>query len=102
LLDNLLDKLEGPAVLLVGSDGWTDPHINLGALFAQCRCGFGANAVIIPRDPLCQPVTTVRKVAVVRQRLCPLVAVTNLARTLKAVAAARLWIVGNGREKLSS
>ncbi|WP_022961359.1 23S rRNA (guanosine(2251)-2'-O)-methyltransferase RlmB [Halopseudomonas pelagia] len=95
MLDNLLDKLEGPALLLV-LDGVTDPH-NLGACLRSADAA-GAHAVIIPRDRSASLSPTVRKVACGAAETVPLVAVTNLARTLKQLQQRGLWIVGTAGE----
>ncbi|KAA0694838.1 23S rRNA (guanosine(2251)-2'-O)-methyltransferase RlmB [Halopseudomonas laoshanensis] len=95
MLDNLLDKLEGPALLLV-LDGVTDPH-NLGACLRSADAA-GAHAVVIPRDRSASLSPTVRKVACGAAETVPLVAVTNLARTLKQLQQRGLWIVGTAGE----
>lgn len=95
MLDNLLDKLEAPALLLV-LDGVTDPH-NLGACLRSADAA-GAHAVIIPRDRSASLSPTVRKVACGAAETVPLVAVTNLARTLKQFQQRGLWIVGTAGE----
>ena len=46
-LDELLDAIEGPPLLLI-LDGITDPH-NLGACL-RVADGVGAHAVIVPKD----------------------------------------------------
>ena len=83
LFDELLPGLAGPALLLV-LDGVTDPH-NLGACLRSADA-FGAHAVIVPRDNSA-PLNAV-----------PLVSVTNLARTLRALQEAGVWIVGAAGE----
>ncbi len=95
MLDNLLDKLEGPPLLLV-LDGVTDPH-NLGACLRSADAA-GAHAVVIPRDRSASLSPTVRKVACGAAETVPLVAVTNLARTLKQLQQRGLWIVGTAGE----
>ena len=49
---------------------------------------------IVPRDRAAQVTPTVRKVAVGAAETTPVVAVTNLVRTLKLLKQAGLWIVG--------
>ncbi|MFN3579627.1 MAG: 23S rRNA (guanosine(2251)-2'-O)-methyltransferase RlmB [Pseudomonas sp.] len=95
MLDNLLDKLEEPALLLV-LDGVTDPH-NLGACLRSADAA-GAHAVVIPRDRSASLSPTVRKVACGAAETVPLVAVTNLARTLKQLQQRGLWVVGTAGE----
>ncbi|PKM31878.1 MAG: 23S rRNA (guanosine(2251)-2'-O)-methyltransferase RlmB [Gammaproteobacteria bacterium HGW-Gammaproteobacteria-11] len=95
MLDNLLEKLEEPALLLV-LDGVTDPH-NLGACLRSADAA-GAHAVIIPRDRSASLTPAVRKVACGAAETVPLVAVTNLARTLKQLQQRGLWVVGTAGE----
>lgn len=95
MLGHLLDKLDGVPLLLV-LDGVTDPH-NLGACLRSADAA-GAQAVIIPRDKSASLSPTVRKVACGAAETVPLVAVTNLARTLKQLQQRGLWIVGTAGE----
>ncbi len=95
MLDELLDRAEGPALLLV-LDGVTDPH-NLGACLRTADAA-GAHAVIVPRDKSATLNATVRKVACGAAEVIPLVAVTNLARTLEKLQQKGLWIVGTAGE----
>jgi 23S rRNA (guanosine2251-2'-O)-methyltransferase len=55
-------------------------------------------AVIVPKDRAAQLNPTVRKVAVGAAETTPVVAVTNLVRTLKLLQQAGLWIVGADAE----
>jgi 23S rRNA (guanosine2251-2'-O)-methyltransferase len=48
----------------------------------------------VPRDRAAQLSPTVRKVAVGAAETTPVVAVTNLVRTLKLLKEAGLWVVG--------
>ncbi|WP_373185716.1 23S rRNA (guanosine(2251)-2'-O)-methyltransferase RlmB [Halopseudomonas sp.] len=95
MLDRLLDGLEAPALLLV-LDGVTDPH-NLGACLRSADAA-GAHAVIIPRDRSASLTPVVRKVACGAAETVPLVAVTNLARTLKQLQQRGLWVTGAAGE----
>lgn len=95
MLDRLLDGLESPALLLV-LDGVTDPH-NLGACLRSADAA-GAHAVIIPRDRSASLTPVVRKVACGAAETVPLVAVTNLARTLKQLQQRGLWVMGTAGE----
>jgi len=91
--DELLVALgEVRAPLLPALDGVQDPH-NLGACLRSADA-CGALAVIVPRDRAAQVTPTVRKVAVGAAETTPVVAVTNLVRTLKLLKQAGLWIVG--------
>lgn len=95
MLTHLLDKLDTPPLLVV-LDGVTDPH-NLGACLRSADAA-GAQAVIIPRDKSASLTPTVRKVACGAAETVPLVAVTNLARTLKALQQRGIWTVGTAGE----
>jgi 23S rRNA (guanosine2251-2'-O)-methyltransferase len=91
--DHLLTALQSsPAPLLLALDGVQDPH-NLGACLRTADA-CGALAVIVPRDRAAQLTPTVRKVAVGAAETTPVVAVTNLVRTLKLLKQAGLWVVG--------
>jgi 23S rRNA (guanosine2251-2'-O)-methyltransferase len=91
--DELLAALAGTrAPLLLALDGVQDPH-NLGACLRSADA-CGALAVIVPRDRAAQLTPTVRKVAVGAAETTPVAAVTNLARTLKLLKEAGLWVVG--------
>lgn len=91
--DELLSALSAhPAPLLLALDGVQDPH-NLGACLRTADA-CGALAVIVPRDRAAQLTPTVRKVAAGAAEATPVVAVTNLVRTLKLLKEAGLWVVG--------
>ena len=95
MLDELLERGEGPALLLV-LDGVTDPH-NLGACLRTADAA-GAQAVIVPKDKSATLNATVRKVACGAAEVIPLVAVTNLARSLEKLQQRGLWVVGTAGE----
>ncbi|WP_040260024.1 23S rRNA (guanosine(2251)-2'-O)-methyltransferase RlmB [Pseudomonas massiliensis] len=95
MLDELLDRHEGHPLLLV-LDGVTDPH-NLGACLRTADAA-GALAVIIPKDKAATLTPVVRKVACGAAEVIPLVAVTNLARSLEKLQQRGLWIVGTAGE----
>ncbi|HEV3180215.1 MAG TPA: RNA methyltransferase, partial [Steroidobacteraceae bacterium] len=54
----------------------------------------GALALIVPRDRAAQLSPAARKVAAGAAETTPVVAVTNLVRTLKLLKSAGLWVVG--------
>ncbi len=83
-----------PFVLVL--DGVQDPH-NLGACLRTADA-CGALAVVIPKDRAVQMNATVRKVAAGAAETTPLAVVTNLARTLRLLKDAGLWIVGADAE----
>jgi 23S rRNA (guanosine2251-2'-O)-methyltransferase len=95
--DDLLDALRNARnPLLLALDGVQDPH-NLGACLRTADA-CGALAVVVPRDRAAQMTATVRKVAVGAAETTPVVAVTNLVRTLKLLQEAGLWVVGADAE----
>ncbi|MCO8162724.1 23S rRNA (guanosine(2251)-2'-O)-methyltransferase RlmB [Pseudomonas sp. 21LCFQ010] len=95
MLDELLERHEGAPLLLV-LDGVTDPH-NLGACLRTADAA-GALAVIVPKDKSATLNATVRKVACGAAEVIPLVAVTNLARSLEKLQKRGVWIVGTAGE----
>src|SRR5207344_117098 len=90
-LDDTLDGVEGPALLLV-LDGITDPH-NLGACL-RVADGAGAHAVIAPKDHAVGLNATVAKVASGAAETVPYLMVTNLARSLNELKDFDIRIVG--------
>ncbi|MGG1943731.1 23S rRNA (guanosine(2251)-2'-O)-methyltransferase RlmB [Trinickia sp. NRRL B-1857] len=90
-LAELLDGIDGPALLLV-LDGVTDPH-NLGACL-RVADGAGAHAVIAPRDKAVGLNATAAKVASGAADTVPYITVTNLARALRELKDAGVWIIG--------
>jgi 23S rRNA (guanosine2251-2'-O)-methyltransferase len=89
-LDELLGRVENPLLLVL--DGVQDPH-NLGACLRSAEAA-GAAAVIVPRDRAVGITPVVRKAAAGAAERVPLIRVTNLARTLKTLKEAGVWIVG--------
>ncbi len=79
-----------PLVLVL--DGVQDPH-NLGACLRTADA-CGALALVIPKDRAVQINATVRKVAAGAAETTPVAVVTNLARALRLLKEAGLWIVG--------
>lgn len=90
-LDDLLDAVQGPPLLLV-LDGVTDPH-NLGACL-RVADGAGAHAVIAPKDHAVGINATVAKVASGASETVPYFMVTNLARTLGELKERSIWCMG--------
>jgi 23S rRNA (guanosine2251-2'-O)-methyltransferase len=90
-LDDLLDSLQTPPLLLV-LDGVTDPH-NLGACL-RVADGAGAHAVIAPKDHAAGINATVAKVASGAAETVPYFMVTNLARTLGELKERNIWVIG--------
>jgi 23S rRNA (guanosine2251-2'-O)-methyltransferase len=98
-LDDLLDALEGPPLLLV-LDGVTDPH-NLGACL-RVADGAGAHAVMAPKDHAVGINATVAKVASGAAETMPYFMVTNLARTLGELKERNIWCLGLSDEATQS
>lgn len=88
----LLDGLGKNNALLLILDGVTDPH-NLGACL-RVADGAGADAIIVPKDRSAQLNTTVSKVASGAAETMPFVAVTNLARAMRELKDAGIWLIG--------
>jgi 23S rRNA (guanosine2251-2'-O)-methyltransferase len=89
------DLLEQPAekddVVLV-LDGVQDPH-NLGACLRTAEAA-GVKAVVIPRDRSVSLTPVARKASAGASERLPLIAVTNLARTLRRLQELGYWITG--------
>lgn len=90
-LDELLDAVEGPPLLLI-LDGVTDPH-NLGACL-RVADGAGAHAVIAPKDRAVGLNATAAKVASGAADTVPYITVTNLARTMRELKERDIWLIG--------
>jgi len=90
-LDELLDMIEGPPLLLL-LDGVTDPH-NLGACL-RVADGAGAHAVIAPKDRAVGLNATAAKVASGAADTVPYITVTNLARTMRELKERDIWLIG--------
>ena len=93
-LDEILSKYEQPLILVL--DGVTDPH-NLGACLRNADAA-GVAAVIVPKDKSAPMTATVSKVACGAAETVPLVRVTNLARTMRALQEQGVWFVGTAGE----
>ncbi|WP_413285705.1 23S rRNA (guanosine(2251)-2'-O)-methyltransferase RlmB [Vibrio sp. MA40-2] len=93
-LDNILAQQKQPLFLIL--DGVTDPH-NLGACLRNADAA-GVAAVIVPKDRSAPLSATVSKVACGAAETVPLIRVTNLARTMRAMQEHNVWIVGTAGE----
>lgn len=98
-LDDLLDTVEGPPLLLV-LDGVTDPH-NLGACLRVADAA-GVHAVIAPKDHAVGINATVGKVASGAAETVPYFMVTNLARTLVELKERQIWVLGLAEDASAS
>jgi len=94
-LTGFLEQLEHPAFLLI-LDGIQDPH-NLGACIRSADAA-GVDAVILPKDRSAPMNATVRKVACGAAEVVPVVRVTNLARVMRQLRDAGIWIYGAAGE----
>jgi len=90
-INDVLETLAQPARLLV-LDGIQDPR-NLGACL-RVADAFGVQAVIVPKDRAVSVTATVYKVASGAVDTVPVIFVTNLARTLRALKQHGIWLVG--------
>jgi 23S rRNA (guanosine2251-2'-O)-methyltransferase len=82
----------GASALFLVLDGVTDPH-NLGACLRSAEAA-GVTAVIVPKDRAVGITPTVRRASAGAADRVPLVSATNLARALKALKEAGVWLVG--------
>lgn len=94
-LDGYLTTLKAPALILV-LDGITDPH-NLGACLRSAEAA-GVQAVILPKDKSVGITPVVRKVACGAVETLPVFTVTNLARALRSLKDAGIWLYGAAGE----
>ncbi|MBG7610125.1 MAG: 23S rRNA (guanosine(2251)-2'-O)-methyltransferase RlmB [Anaerolineae bacterium] len=97
-LDQLLQQNHNRSLYLV-LDGVQDPH-NLGACLRTADAT-GVDAVIIPKDRSAGLTATVRKVAAGGAESVPLLEVTNIARSLKEMKKAGIWIYGTSGEAIA-
>jgi 23S rRNA (guanosine2251-2'-O)-methyltransferase len=90
-LPALLEAAGGNAFVLV-LDGVTDPH-NLGACLRSAAAA-NVTAVVVPKDRAVGITPTVRRASAGGADLIPVIAVTNLARALRMLKDAGVWITG--------
>ncbi len=83
---------DGARALLLVLDGVTDPH-NLGACLRSAAAA-GVTAVIVPKDRAVGLTPVVRRAAAGGAERIPLIVVTNLARSLRELKDAGVWITG--------
>ncbi len=87
----LIKQITDESLILI-LDGVQDPH-NLGACLRTADAT-GVQAVIIPNDNAVDISPVVSKVAAGGAETIPLIKVTNLARALKELKDAGIWLVG--------
>lgn len=90
-LPGLVDKAGGSALFLI-LDGVTDPH-NLGACLRSAAAA-AATAVIVPKDRAVGITPTARRASAGGADRVPLVEATNLARALRSLQEAGVWLTG--------
>lgn len=93
-LQEILTHAEMPFFLVL--DGVTDPH-NLGACLRTADAA-GVHGLIVPKDKSANLTPTARKVACGAAETVPLIQVTNLARTLRSLQDAGVWVIGTAGE----
>lgn len=93
-LADILESIEdaGEKALLLVLDGIQDPH-NLGACL-RVADAVGAHAVIAPKDRAVGLNATAAKVASGAADSVPYVTVTNLARAIREMQDAGIWVIG--------
>ncbi len=82
----------GDKPLLLILDCVQDPH-NLGAILRTAD-GAGVTAVVAPKDKSAGITDTVRRISVGAADSVPFFQVTNLARTMKKLQDAGVWLIG--------
>ncbi len=90
--EEILDVPATADRMILVLDGVQDPH-NLGACLRTAEA-VGVSAVVIPRDRAVGLTPAVRKAAAGSAERVPVVAVTNLARTLAKLKELGYWITG--------
>lgn len=87
-----LVEAAGRRALLLILDGVTDPH-NLGACLRSADAA-GVTAVVVPKDNSAGLTAVAQKVACGAAETVPFITVTNLARSMKKLQEAGVWMVG--------
>jgi 23S rRNA (guanosine2251-2'-O)-methyltransferase len=90
--EDALDAPASPERIFLALDGVQDPH-NLGACLRTAEA-VGATAVIIPKDRAAGLSPVVLKAAAGSAERVPLIAVTNLTRTLEQMKERGYWVTG--------
>ena len=98
LLD-LLEEKEDQEQLYLILDGVTDPR-NLGAAMRSAWAA-GVTAVIVPKDNSASLTPVARKTAAGATQVIPLIAVTNLARTIELLKDHNIEVIGMAGEATS-
>jgi 23S rRNA (guanosine2251-2'-O)-methyltransferase len=90
-LEELLEAAGADALVLV-LDGVTDPH-NLGACLRSAAAA-KVTAVVVPKDRAVGITPTVRRASAGGADLVPVIAATNLARAMRMLKDAGVWLTG--------
>jgi len=90
--EEILEQPAQPQSLILVLDGVQDPH-NLGACLRTAEAA-GVHAVVIPRDRSAGLTPVAQKASAGASERVPLVAVTNLARTLRRLQELGYWLTG--------
>lgn len=94
-LPGRLELLDDPALILV-LDHIEDPH-NLGACLRTAEAA-GVDLVILPKDRAADLTPVARRAATGAAETLPICQVPNLARAMRAVQEAGIWITGTDSE----
>jgi len=95
-LQSMLNNLDIKSALFLILDGVQDPH-NLGACLRTADAT-GVTAIIIPRDHSVGITASVRKVASGAAETVDIIYVANLARVMRQLQDAGIWLVGTTGE----
>lgn len=95
-LDDMLSRRTGAAPLLLVLDGVLDPR-NLGACVRTADAA-GVDGVIIPKDRAAPMTAAARKVASGAAESIAIISVTNLARALRSIKDAGIWVIGTAED----
>jgi 23S rRNA (guanosine2251-2'-O)-methyltransferase len=90
--EDALDLPATPDRLILVLDGVQDPH-NLGACLRTAEAA-GVSAVVIPKDRAAGLTPVARKAAAGAAERVPVIAVTNLSRTLERLRELGYWLTG--------
>ncbi len=90
--EDALDAPASPSRLFLALDGVQDPH-NLGACLRTAEA-VGATAIIIPKDRSASLTAVALKAAAGSAERVPVIAVTNLSRTLERLKERGYWLTG--------
>ena len=95
-LPEFLKKLNHAALLLV-LDGIQDPH-NFGACLRSANAA-GVDAVVVPRDRAAPLSAAARRAAAGAAEATPVFRVINLARALRTLKDAGIWLIGAAQDE---